>query len=310
MPFTLIKGTFHVRGYSPDGDSVRFRPDDPDLLRRLGGPRAEANNRNHTQLRIEAIDALETHYQPEGGGGVYHQPLELAERSQDELFRFLGISGVVWDGRRNTVIEADDGVRGHVLSRATDKYRRPISFVFPGDRAEDEDGAPVFLDPALLRASWNWRALRQGLAYPTYYSELFEDLRAEATAAVAAARQEELGVWAEDVTTEGFEAGSVAALTEELVILPKLFRRLLTYLVRTGGPEGFKGALEAAREPVLDLRTVNFTHFDTFLEQPGDGARMGLTRRPEELVFDPMRARSRDSLTSVLLGEPVEALPA
>ena len=27
MSFTLIKGTFHVVGYSPDGDSIRFKAD-------------------------------------------------------------------------------------------------------------------------------------------------------------------------------------------------------------------------------------------------------------------------------------------
>jgi len=32
MSFTLIKGTFHVIGYSPDGDSIRFNAKDPALL--------------------------------------------------------------------------------------------------------------------------------------------------------------------------------------------------------------------------------------------------------------------------------------
>jgi hypothetical protein len=27
MPFLVIKGTFHIEGYSPDGVSVRFRAD-------------------------------------------------------------------------------------------------------------------------------------------------------------------------------------------------------------------------------------------------------------------------------------------
>jgi hypothetical protein len=25
MPFVMIKGTFHIKGYSPDGDSIRFK---------------------------------------------------------------------------------------------------------------------------------------------------------------------------------------------------------------------------------------------------------------------------------------------
>lgn len=30
MPFFLIKGTFHVVGYQPDGDSIRFQADNPE----------------------------------------------------------------------------------------------------------------------------------------------------------------------------------------------------------------------------------------------------------------------------------------
>ena len=35
MPFVVIKGTFHVVGYSPDGDSVRFMADDKGLWSKL-----------------------------------------------------------------------------------------------------------------------------------------------------------------------------------------------------------------------------------------------------------------------------------
>jgi len=31
MPFVVIQGTFHVKDYAPDGDSVRFKADDQDL---------------------------------------------------------------------------------------------------------------------------------------------------------------------------------------------------------------------------------------------------------------------------------------
>mgnify|MGYP001088064252 CR=1 FL=1 len=69
MPFTLIKGMFHVQNYSPDGDSIRFRPQNAQLVRHLDGPPAKFNGRGHVQLRLEAIDALETHYNPPSGGG-------------------------------------------------------------------------------------------------------------------------------------------------------------------------------------------------------------------------------------------------
>ena len=48
MGFTLIKGTFHVVNYSPDGDSIRFCPDNRDLILGLqNGNRARFNQRGH-----------------------------------------------------------------------------------------------------------------------------------------------------------------------------------------------------------------------------------------------------------------------
>jgi hypothetical protein len=44
MPFTVIQGSFHLvgrtaagkdTGFEPDGDSMQFKPDDPNLLDRL-----------------------------------------------------------------------------------------------------------------------------------------------------------------------------------------------------------------------------------------------------------------------------------
>ncbi len=62
MPFTLIKGTFQPKFGRPDGDSLRFVPDDPDpifrLKRRNRAPKINAGN-GSIQLRYEAIDTME-----------------------------------------------------------------------------------------------------------------------------------------------------------------------------------------------------------------------------------------------------------
>lgn len=81
-------------------------------------------------------------------------------------------------------------------------------------------------------------------------------------------------------------------------LLPKLFRRLSDFFVATGSVEDFDAAMEANREPVLDLTTSNFTHFDTFIEQDGNTVR--LTRLPEQIVFDPMPTRETASLGAML----------
>ena len=56
MPFFVIKGTFHIKGYSPDGDSIRFKADNEANWDKLSGPRVNLNARCHAQLRLEAID--------------------------------------------------------------------------------------------------------------------------------------------------------------------------------------------------------------------------------------------------------------
>lgn len=301
MPFKVIAGTFHVVNYSPDGDSIRFRPERPEFLAALTGPKATLNPRGHTQLRIEAIDALETHYQPKGGGN-HHQPLELAFQARERLLDFTGIGAVQWDRSRMTVTAADDGKPGYILARAVEKNRRPVSFVFAGDPPE-ADGSEVRLDPERLRQSYNYIALAEGLAYPTYYEGLFADLRDALTAATTQARSAGLGIHARDVTTAGFSAATLADITDEAVILPKLFRRLIEYMVATGSAIGFKDKLEQAREPVLDLQTANFTHFDTFVEQPSGGNRIRLTREPEQLVFNEMPRRPVNQFAAILSGE-------
>jgi hypothetical protein len=67
-----------------------------------------------------------------------------------------------------------------------------------------------------------------GLAYPTYYRALFPDLRNEFTTVAKQARDAGLGVWASDATTAGFDVSGLASLEDDIVIVPKLFRRSST----------------------------------------------------------------------------------
>jgi hypothetical protein len=311
MPFKVIRGTFHVTNYSPDGDSIRFRPDDVNKLGLLSGPPAGVNARGHTQLRIEAIDSLETHYN--AAGEMLHQPLALALEAAETLIEFVGITNVTWDAGHRTVVSADDGRRGYILSRSVEKNRRPVAFVFAGDPPE-ADGADVFLDVPRLGQSYNQAALQSGLAYATYYTGLFSDLRNAVTAAVNTARQNNRGVYAADATNAGVDGSSLTPITDQSPIMPKLFRRLSDYIVTHGDAVGFKQALELSHEPVLDLQASNFTHFDTFIEQAAGSNIVKMTRHPEELVFDAMPTRPSDNFTRMMEGDvaaiAAAALPA
>ncbi len=276
MPFHLIKGTFHVAGYSPDGDSIRFQADVRGNWGLLDGPPVELNARGHAQLRIEAIDTLETHYQG------HHQPLQLANEATHFLLDTLGIKKVKFDKAGTKVVSAQDGTHGYILSRTAERYHRPVSFVFAGN-AEEDDGAQVFVRPSRLEQSVNYKSALAGLAYPTYYTGLFSDLRKKISSAADKARKNGKGIWSQDKTTRGFTVSSLASVTDEEVILPKLFRRIVNFMGDGGGIDGFKDYLAANPDPVLELKTGHFTHLDTFVEVTGNEVK--LTVEPENLVF-------------------------
>jgi endonuclease YncB( thermonuclease family) len=277
MSFIVITGTFHVVGYSPDGDSIRFKADKKTNWTKLSGPSVELNARQHAQLRFEAIDTLETHYEGE------HQPLDLATKALEFLLAGLGITGVQWNGQRTKVTKANDGTRGYILSRSVEPNRRPVAFVFAGTPPE-ADGSRVFLDAQRMRQSLNFQSLEAGLAYPTYYKGLFHDLRSELAKETKRARKAKRGIWAKDRTNVGFVVKNLASITDQHVILPKLFRRLVKYLEGGGSVAKFKEYLQKQPEGVTIISTAHFTHFDTVVEVTGKTAK--LTEPPENLMFE------------------------
>lgn len=276
--FYLIKGTFHVLGYSPDGDSVRFRAHNESNWSKLAGPTVNLNARRHAQLRLEGIDTLETHFR-----NNLHQPLDLAFKAMDFLLSGLKITEVKWDVLRTRVISANDGMEGFILSRQVEPNRRPVAFIFAGT-IDAQDGKEIYFEPDLLKQSLNYQQLEAGLAYPTYYQGLFPDLRETMSAAAVLARQSGTEVWAEDKTNTGFDVTSLTSITEEHVILPKLFRRLAEYLEAGGDVSGFKKFLANKRERITIVPATHFTHFDNVVEVAGNTVR--LTELPENLIFE------------------------
>lgn len=291
MPFHVISGSFFATNYSPDGDTIRFKPDRLDDLDLLDGVPPSPNVRGHVSLRLEGIDALETHFEGR------HQPLALANAARDQLLKLVGITNVVWDAQQGSVISSTDGTPGFIASRATDKFGRIIAFAFSG-APPGATGSQIFLDTQLLDRSVNAQMIRDGLAYPTYYWGLFADLRDHLTGLVTAARAASQGIFGVDTTNTLFSVPNIGALTDQHVIMPKLFRRASTYVAAAGTIVGFKAMLEANQEPVFDLVDSNFTHFDTFVEEIGDQIR--LTRLPEQLVFDPMPERPGGEFTTLV----------
>lgn len=286
MALTLVKGNYRIVGASPDGDSVRFYPDAPGAFAGLG-LRVRANARGGTQLRLEGIDALETHYQAQVPGGVlWRQPRELGDAASDALLRQLGFTDVQRDEHGTVTSSTPEQVPGHILTRFADKYGRAVSFAFTGGH-RGRDGSQVYLDVDGMRASANYQLLVDGLAYPTFYSLLYVDLRQAMSDAAVAARAAGKGLWPHDVTLSGFRLRSREQLRDELVILPKLFRRLVDYLAldEAGGVSltGFPRYLDARDDRLFTVPDGHATELHTLVEVKRQDVR--LTVEPERIVF-------------------------
>jgi endonuclease YncB( thermonuclease family) len=284
MPLRLIKGRYRILHSQPDGDSVHFFPDDAEAFAKLR-MNAHLSAAGSVQLRLDAIDALETHYTPRAHGGVtQHQPLALAHAPADRLLALLGFSDVKRE--RETIISATpDETPGHILTRFADRYGRPVAFAYAG-AAGQADLAQVHVTVPMLHQSVNYQLLAEGLVYPTFYSKLYPDLRAELTAAARAARAAGNGVWAGDATTSGATITGLADLDDHVVILPKLFRRLVDYLALGAGNvslDRFTAFLATRNDRLFVISEAHATGMDTITAVAGQKLR--LTHPPEDLIF-------------------------
>lgn len=284
MAFKLIKGRYKVVGFSPDGDSIRFEPADANLLLSLAGPKPDNFTQGKSvQLRLEAIDALETHYSM-GAASMQHQPRPVAEGACDRLMQLLGITNVQWTPDRSKVTAAKDSVEGYILARTFEKNRRPVAFAFAGATSA-ADGEEVFVDGGILRESVNYRMLADGLVYPTYYEGLFAPLRETMDEAASRAKSTRVpgSVWAIDATESGVNLPPLAAVVDQRAVLPKLFRRLSQYFKSASDLSGFKAFLEQSPDRCLWIPQADPTVLHRFVEVKGN--RVRLTVPAEELLF-------------------------
>lgn len=295
MPFILMQGTFHLvsetasggkRGFQPDGDSIHFRPANPELLNRLTrlGRRHRLTKIGSVNLRFEGIDALELHYA--GGAGQTQQPRPLADQARDALTGLLRLNPVPYVPPRDITVKAPvprDAAPGYILSRTLEVHGRPVSFAF-GGQAPASDGEEVFLSVRMVRRSLNYKLLRAGHAYPLFYDGLFSDLRAAFARATRRARGERRDLWANDRSQRGVQVRNQGDLERNGVIFPKLFRRLTKYLAQGHTDlSSFPAWLAEKQEEILILERRHFTHFNDIVLVGRNRVRLNVL--PEEVVF-------------------------
>jgi endonuclease YncB( thermonuclease family) len=243
----VIKGRFHVKGYKPDGDSVRFIADNPALFSELYRGHKNATAIGDYQLRLEGIDAPETHYANEG------QP--HGDASRDRLLALLGFTGMSFGGQKILSSEPEH-VRGTIASKGFDLHGRPISYVFLGDHPELQDGSDIRVSTELLGQAINAQLLKEGFAYPLFYTSMPEVHRAYLRIFAEQARAKKAGIWGIDSSrTFALVDRASVCLPSGTLIYPKFFRRCLDYLfgLRGGAFQGDLPSWLLANEDKNDL---------------------------------------------------------
>jgi endonuclease YncB( thermonuclease family) len=220
--YKVIAGTFHVKGFEPDGDSIRFQAANQGNWDFFKWPTELDRISKKKQLRIESIDAMETHY------AGYHQPRPFAIAALESLLEMLGIHSVIYSIGVTQIVEAADAKPGFIASATTDRFGRPVSYLFPRN-AKLKDGAVMDSSELPVEDSLNFQLAREGLVYPTFYTTTDRIFAAKIRAVVSRARKTKRGIWSID-RTSGFSLWDVRTLQDDILILPKLFRRLIGFI--------------------------------------------------------------------------------
>ncbi|GAA5175127.1 nuclease [Niveibacterium umoris] len=223
--YKVIHGTLVAVSYQPDGDSIRFVADDPDQFGELhrGHQVIPSRRDGSVQLRLEGIDAPETHY------GKAKQP--LGDAARDALLSTLGFASWDFEADGATVeMTSPEAVSATILTKAADVHGRPISYLFRDGVIPHDDGDVVPLGGNLFYESANCKMVSSGDAYPLCYSSTPRAHRSALREAARHARAHSLGVWGQD-ESELFSLVDAASIgIHGALIYPKLFRRCTDYL--------------------------------------------------------------------------------
>ena len=229
MNYILIKGHFRVVNYSPDGDTVKFVASNPRLweeiisdyrdvlLTKFEGVKKEDKL---ADVRLQGVDALETHYTPSGlnkpddisasqnkdkpSPGRHRQPGDIGKQATHFLLHSLGVLDSEWfrsikinkvlikKGRKKVWVSSDVSkeIPGYIITRYIDRKGRPIAWIF-GGKTRSKDGKAMTGSQVArkIKQSVNYKLLRKGLVYPYFYMTLPSSIRDELIEAVQEAKQ-------------------------------------------------------------------------------------------------------------------------
>lgn len=277
MAYTVIEGTYHVSGYAPDGDSIRFKAKNHSHWDNFTWKDAKKKKVKKKQIRIEAVDALETHY--EG----FHQPQSFGFGALAVLLKLLGIKKVVYTLSLTKIRKADDKIKGFIACAGIDTFSRPISYLFD-ESVNLQDGTKLDADQLPIKESVNYKLADMGFVYPTYYETTDSHIRSLITQAITSARGATRGLWALDSTPK-FTLWNTSTIQEDIIILPKLFRRITSFFLHRSSYDELYEFLKSNKDPVylIDEGKNCFLHDLIDIQDRV----IKFSKKPEELIFIP-----------------------
>jgi endonuclease YncB( thermonuclease family) len=275
--YKVIAGAFHIKGFQPDGDSIRFQANKQEHWDFFKWQTAADKATKKKQLRVEAIDALETHY--EG----YHQPRAFALAALEAMLEMLKIDTVTYSLGLTQVVAANDGKAGFIASATVDPFGRPVSYIFPKD-ANLTDGAVMDSSELPIDDSVNFQLAREGLVYPTFYTTTDRVFAEKIRAVVARARATKRGIWSIDRTSD-FTLLDIRTLQEDNLVMPKLFRRLVGFYDRYSDFGKLEEYMKKQRDNLVlwdGTKKKSLADLMTF-----EGRRLRLNTPVEDILFSP-----------------------
>ena len=294
LRYTIIHGQYRIhravhplQGPQPDGDTVRFEPNNLQLvrnLRRFSGRPPDISSQG-INVRYESIDALETHFEQT------HQDNTLAFAARNKNLELIGYTNVkFFPDHPNVVSAVDNDPRpGFVIANGIEANGRLLGLVYVGPPPAD-DGRPIFVNDALLDQSVNAKLVKAGLAYVEPYDTMPISLVRRMRVLVRAARNAGIGIFENESVSIG-KAAAIQSIgdAQQLVMWPKLFRRVATYFAEGNvGLADFDAWIRQDRVRRDDsLRLPDGESANMHDTYQIDGDDLSLLHNPEDLLIVP-----------------------
>jgi len=231
-----------------DGDTLRAEIITPSDWERFLGP-ARRDTQGRVWIRLLGLDAPETHF-PNAPSGLRHQPPQYGQYANDCLMEALGVTASFDDGSvyalyrptphpsalrsSNGPTHDSVGLHSHASPRyliaechGVDRYGRVLAILWRGNQPDVALAPPR---PPALCSSVNVALLAQGAAYPDLHGSLGAQRIAEFRRACKEAQTNRLGIWIHDQSGKGVLLTEAHRLTQDVLILPRLYRRMAAFL--------------------------------------------------------------------------------